>query len=385
MPRTYLHGAFLRVTLANFFFFLNFASFFLLPLYVKQIGGDESVVGLVMGTTGGCSLLFIPVVGWLIDRHGRRTFLLLGAAGMTVAACLFPLVDGIGVLIFALRLLQGISFACAFTATTTFAAALAPSEQRARALGIFGLSTILTHAIAPSLGEEVIRRAGFATLFNVAAVYSVVSFVLALRLPPAPLPSVAAARISSAGIPMAQRHVAMVTALAAMGFGTVMTFIAVFVTSHGLGRAAYFFGAYTSTAILVRFVGAGLSDRLGRKQVIVPGLIGLGLSIALIASAYSIVPLVVAGMVFGASQGISYPTLHALIVDLSEVGQLGRTQALFNGAYNLGVTAGSFAFGYVAEHAGYRPMFCVAALMPIAGSLLLAMRQMPAATVVEIK
>ena len=44
--------------------------------------------------------------------------------------------------------------------------------------------------------------------------------------------------------------------------------------------------------------------------------------------------------------------------------QLGRTQALFNGAFNLGVTGSAFAFGVVAEHYGYRTMFSLAALTP---------------------
>lgn len=64
--------------------------------------------------------------------------------------------------------------------------------------------------------------------------------------------------------------------------------------------------------------------------------------------------------------GISYPTLHAFLVDVAGQAQLGRTQALFNGAFNLGVSGSAFAFGLVAEVFGYRAMFTWAALTPIA-------------------
>ena len=366
-------GPFLRVTAANFFFFLNFASFFLLPLHVKAIGGSESVVGLVMGTTGMASLLFLPVVGSLMDRYGRRLFLFLGAGGMTLAALLFPSVDRVGLPLFALRLLQGVSFACAFTATTTFAADFAPPERRAQALGLFGLSTLLTHAMAPGLGEEIIARFGFSALFVVAALCSGISLWVASGLPHGrTLRSEDAAPPVVQSISRAQWLTGAITALGAMGFGTVMTFIATFVRTAGFGRAGYFFAAYTSTAILVRFAGAGMSDRFGRRQVIIPTLLALGTSIALVATAGTVPALAVAGMLFGAAQGISYPTLHALMVDLSADGQLGRTQALFNGAFNLGSTSGSFLFGYAAEHLGYRPMFLLAAAMPVLGSLFLA-------------
>ena len=40
-----LSGPFLLTTVANFFFFLNFASFFLLPLHIRALGGSEAVSG----------------------------------------------------------------------------------------------------------------------------------------------------------------------------------------------------------------------------------------------------------------------------------------------------------------------------------------------------
>ncbi|MDX2169471.1 MAG: MFS transporter, partial [Deltaproteobacteria bacterium] len=366
MPDRLLSGPFLRTTAANFFFFLNFASFFLLPLHIRELGGSESMIGAVMGTNGLASMAVLPLVGIWIDRLGRRAFLLLGAVGMTGASIGFLLFDQLGWVLFALRALQGASFAAAFTATTTFAAEFAPRAQRARALGLFGLSTLLTHAIAPGLGEEIVRRGGFPALFATATVCTVIAFVLGLSLQD---PRAAAQRsIASADRRLAPEHwlIAATMTLAGMGFGTVITFISTFVTSLSLGRVGIFFAAYTSTAILTRLVGAGLSDSLGRRRVIVPSLVVLGLAIAWISTVNSLPILFAAGALFGTAQGISYPTLHAYLVDCSSEAQLGRSQALFNGAFNLGVTTSGFAFGLLAEHYGYRPMFLVAAVTPIA-------------------
>ena len=47
-----------------------------------------------------------------------------------------------------------------------------------------------------------------------------------------------------------------------------------------------------------------------------------------------------------------------------------RSQALFNGAFNLGVSGSAFAFGLVAEQWGYRTMFSIAALTPGAAAVL---------------
>lgn len=372
MAAPLLTGPFLRTTVANFFFFLNFASYFLLPLHIRELGGSEATIGSVMGTAGLASLLVLPLVAVTIDRFGRRQLLILGAAGMSLASLGFLLFDRLGPTLYALRFLQGVSFAAAFTATTTFAAEFAPRERRARALGLFGLSTLLTHAIAPTLGEEIIRRGGFQALFAIALCYTLVAIVVALPLHDAGAARRHAATAAERRLGAAHWLVAATMVLAGAGFGTVITFMPTYVASEDLGRVGAFFAAYTATALLTRLAGAGLSDRLGRRRVIVPALLVLGGSILWLSAVRSLPELFAAGALFGTAQGISYPTLHAYLVDLASEAQLGRSQALFNGAFNLGVTTSAFCFGLVAEAAGYRSMFAVAAAMPLLAALTFA-------------
>jgi len=107
----------------------------------------------------------------------------------------------------------------------------------------------------------------------------------------------------------------------------------------------------------------GLSDSLGRRTVVLPALGLLAASIALLAAVRSVLALATAGLLFGTAQGFVYPTLNAFTLDLAEPGQLGRTQTLYNGAFNLGTTAGSMALGPVAQAFGHRAAFLVAAAM----------------------
>ena len=365
--RRHFSGPFARVTVANFFFFLNFASFFLLPLHVKALGGSETTVGLVMGSSGMASLAVLPLVGIGIDRFGRRRFFVAGALGMSAAALGYLFVGTIGPALYALRLAQGVSFAAAFTAATTMAAELAPADRRAQALGVFGISTLLTHAIAPGLGEEIIHRGGFSALFVIAAICT---------LAPLPMlrgvPALHSVRESVAPVPWgvsrAQWVVIATLLLAGMGFGAVMTFVPTYVRSQGLGRVAFFYGSYSVMAMLIRLAGAGVSDSVGRRATIVPALVTLAASIFALAWVGSVPALVAAGALFGAAQGINYPTLHALLVDLTPPAHLGRSQALFNGAFNLGVMASAFLFGPVADHLGHRVMFGMAAFLPLAAA-----------------
>ena len=369
MPTPLLSGPFLRVTVANFFFFLNFASFFLLPLYVKSLGGSEAMVGAVMGTGGMAALVVLPFIGVALDRFGRRRFFVVGTIGMTAAALGYVFVDAIGPALFALRVVQGFCFAAAFTASTTLAAELAPYDRRAEALGVFGVSTLLTHALAPTIGEEIIHRAGFHALCVTAAAFTTVPLLLLPGVRPRRMPAVASARSPWRVGRLAWVLIGTMT-LSGMGFGTVMTFIPTFVRGNDLGRVAFFYGAYTITAILTRLFGGGLSDSVGRRAVVLPALLVLATSIFTLSLARSVPVLVVAGVLFGGAQGISYPTLHALLVDLTADEHLGRAQALFNGSFNLGVMSSAFLFGPVADHFGQRPMFALAALTPLLACVL---------------
>lgn len=369
--RPLLSGAFLRVTVANFFFFLNFASFFLLPLDVKQMGGNEGTVGAVMGTGGVATLLALPAIGLLIDRAGRRLFLLVGATCMAIASALYLRIDQIGPPLFALRVLQGVSFAMAFTATTTFAAELAPRDRRAQALGVFGVSTLLTHAIAPGLGEELVNRAGFHALFATATVCTVVCLALALGLPRDHTVQRHHDADTQWRLDRPQWLLGAIMALSGLGFGAVVTFIPTFVQAEGLGRVGFFYFSYTLTAILTRVVGAGISDSYGRRAVIMPTLLALAASILLLSTVTGTLSLLLTGGLFGIAQGINYPTLHAYLIDITPEAHLGRAQALFNGAFNFGVTSSAFVFGAAAHAFGHRPMFVIAGVMPLAALLLM--------------
>jgi MFS family permease len=368
---TALSRPFLIVTVANFLFFLNFASFFLLPLQVRELGGSEATVGAVMGTAGVAGLLVLPLVGVAVDRFDRRRFLALGAVTMTIAALSFSGVQTVGLALYGLRVLQGVSFAMAFTASTALAAELAPAEHRAQALGIFGVSTILTHAVAPGIGEEIVQRGGFPALFAVAAVFSSLSAVLATRLPAPPSAAVLGIPRTPWRVGRLQWVIAAAMTFCGIGFGTVITFIPTFVRGEHFGRVGVFFLSYTAAAICTRVIGAGLSDRLGRRAVIMPALMVLALSIFLLSAVHGVTGLIFTAAIFGLAQGINYPTLHAFLVDLTPDEFLGRAQALFNGAFNLGVTSSGFVFGLVAERLGHRPMFELAALAPLVAWTLL--------------
>src|SRR3954451_17258191 len=61
----------------------------LLPLYAKQFGASALGIGGLFAVAQGMMVLCRPVIGWGIDRWGRRGFCLvvLGGVGGAIGVC----------------------------------------------------------------------------------------------------------------------------------------------------------------------------------------------------------------------------------------------------------------------------------------------------------
>jgi len=353
--------AFITVAVANFLYFLNFAFFFLLPVWVFQHGGREEMAGRVVGISGIAGLIALPFIGWFLDRFGRRRFMINGALVSAVCSLAFLRIETIGPALYLVRVVQGIAFTCAFTGAQTLAVLFAPIERRGAAIGWFGISTILTHAISPAIGEEIVRRWGFDAMFVVGAVLSLAGFALACTLPRPP--ALIGAGVADDADPTVVRRAVGTASLAMVcygfGFGSAQTFVPVMIERFQLGRVGAFFTAWSLAAVMTRVLLGSASDRFGRRAVIVPAMVTMSTAVALLSFVRTLPGILTAGVVFGLAQGLLYPTMNALVADWSSARNIGRTQSLFSGSYSLGISSCSFFFGSIAEHHGYATMFLI--------------------------
>ncbi|HBG32125.1 MAG TPA: hypothetical protein DDW98_16120, partial [Gammaproteobacteria bacterium] len=78
---------FASLMVANFCFFMGFATFFLLPKYlITELGASDRQVGTIMAAYGLCMVACLPFIGSGSDRHGRRPFLIAGAGLLGLTA-----------------------------------------------------------------------------------------------------------------------------------------------------------------------------------------------------------------------------------------------------------------------------------------------------------
>jgi MFS family permease len=266
---------FRQAMLMNFLFFMGMNLFLLLPIHVQQMGGDEADVGLVQGAYSLAGILFQPLVGLWVNRLGRGFFMRLGALLLALSAAGLVFSHSIP-LHAALRAVQGLAFSAFFVANYIHIVDLSPVERRGWALGIFGLSGLMSTALAPLLGEAVLRQASFRWCFVLAALLAAGSFAIILRTkgirPPAPGGGPGLAELRE-GLQEVLRVHMVLGFFFGLGTGTVFTFLPTFAEQLGVTGLGFFYTAYATSAVAARVFGGDLIDTQGRRAVIVPCMI----------------------------------------------------------------------------------------------------------------
>lgn len=353
---------FFVASLANFFFFFSLNAFSLLPLYIKTLGGTESQIGWVMGSYSLAAILGQPLAGALVDRFGRKRFLLLGSALGMLASVGFAFSTKMDARFILFRILQGIGYSTFYIANLTLVAEIVPSSRRGEAVGLFGISGLITIALSPALGEQVIHRAGYSAFFLVAAVAAAGCFLTSLafrNLSATPREAVSSG--PSFLIPSARiLPPILLTLVFGLVSGTVFVFLPTYATQAGLSHIGGFYVAYSVAAIGIRLTCGRLSDRWGRQRVILPALLLMGSGTLGLVWLVSPVGLLLVGTLTGMSHGLLFPALSAYAIDLADSKERGRSIGAFSTAMLLGHALASFIFGIVAEQFGYRLIYLFA-------------------------
>jgi MFS family permease len=381
-----LTAAFLTAAVANFLFFTGLAGFVLLPIHLRRLGATDGQLGLIMACFSATAIVVQPVVGAWVDRGGRRAFLVSGAVLTSAVAFLFAAApDALG-LFPLLRALQGVAFSIFFIANFTIVVDLVPPDRRGQALGIFGISGLVSGAVGPALGEFLVQAAGFRGLFLVAAILPLLAagITVWLSLPPEPRPTGAREGLSGLvrGIITAPRIPMALGAAFGLGQGVMFTFFPTYAVDLGVQWVGFFAIAYSGAALVLRATASGLADTVGRRTVIIPAMALQAGATVLLAALGSIARtlgwpaapfLGVAGLLAGAAHGFLYPALTALVVDVTPPERRGRVVGVFMAFILAGQAGGAVGFGHLAHAVGYGPMFAILSVA-LAGACGLAFR-----------
>ena len=348
-PARILTRSFLLLVAATAVLFFGF--YFLIPVlppYAAARGASKGEVGLVVGLASVAAVTTRVLSARALDRKGRRPFALGGLALFAAASALLPLAASLPPLL-ALRALQGVGWGLATTAISSLVADLAPAERRGEAIGIWGLAPTVAMALGPAAGGELAHLGGPTAAFLGTAALFLAALGLML---PVREPARAAGPARKGVFPRGAALPCAVLFLSSLSYGAIIAFVPVELGS-GPGRTGAYFGVYALSILLVRPFAGRLSDRAGRRAVVIPGLLVGAAGVALTGLARGPLGLAAAAALYGIGiAGLSFPALTAWTVDRSGEAR-GAAMAAFYGSYDLAIALGAVALGPVYERLGF--------------------------------
>ena len=338
----------------------------ILPRIGRELGIAEAVLGTLVSAYSLMVGLLAVISGPISDRIGRRRILLLGTGVMTLALALHVMVDDYASLL-AVRMIAGGAGGVLSGAAVSYIGDWFPYERRGWATGWVMSGSALGQILGIPLGIVLAGRWGFRAPFYMFGVTMALTFVLIwLRIPQPP--------VRRHDAPLTVRHVLheywvmlrrSEIALAALAFALMYLGVSLYVVylptwlEQSLGA--------TSAQIALLFLVGGIanvlagpqagriSDRIGRKRIILYACIGLSLvmvSTTLVLTelwmAYPLFFVVMVGVAMRMSP------FSALLTGLVEDHRRGSLMSLTVALGQVGYALGGAMAGPLYARAGYR-------------------------------
>ncbi len=349
---------FLLIAATNFCLFLIVATWSFLPVVIVELGGNKFDVGIVMGAIGVTSLGCLPLVAPLIDKYGRKLFIVSGIFLIGVSNAGFFFFTEYSPLMTLVRLIQGVAFAACFNGCATAVVDMAPPDRRAQAIGLFGVSGSLAVSFGPFLGELFLTHWGMKSYFALLILYGLIGTTISvfIREPERKLSRQAIQGFFVTAFHNGYMSMMAMAVIFGSGFAAMNTFFPLYAKSLGL-QAGVFFICYGITLILVRLLLGGIADNVNRDKLILLCLIGFGVMLGWTSQVTSTFQTCFLGSLFGVVQGLSYPAMMARMVDKSESANRAVVVALFTGSFGVGINLSVLAWGFIANSSGLSVMF----------------------------
>ncbi|WP_343700552.1 MFS transporter [Chitinophaga sp.] len=326
-----------------------------LPAYLTSLGGAD-YKGYIIGLFTLMAGLSRPFSGKLTDTIGRVPVMVFGSVICVICSLLYPLVSSVAAFLL-LRFFHGFSTGFKPTGTSAYVADMVPFNRRAEAMGMVGLFSTVGLSLGPSIGGSIANAWGIMTMFQVSAVFALLSVVILIGMKETlhnrQSFSPRLLKISRSEIfePLVMAPV-VITFLTYFSYGALLTIIPDFSNYLGLQNKGLFFTFFTASSIGIRLLTSKASDRYGRVPMLKIASALMAVSMLIIGISTSPQMLLAGALVYGVSLGINSPAVTAWTIDLGLPEHRGRALGSMYIALEAGIGLGAF---FSAQWYGNRP------------------------------
>lgn len=346
----------------------------LLPLFARELGADPAVIGFVMGASTLTGIFVKLPAGASSDILGRRPLLIAGALVFATLPFTYLGVSALATLIL-LRFVHGSATAIFGPVASASLSDVAPASNRGTWLSTYSTAQGAGQAMGPVLAGYLIAAGRFDLAFVAAGIIGSAAplIVAGWRGASEPRPHAARWQEFTRGVAEVGRdRLVLVTSGAqAAQFvlnGTLNAFLPLYgrevlgLTTTELG---WLFGLQTITTLAIRPTIGFLSDRAGRRWVIVTGLLVCSSAVLLVSIVSNLTELVAAIVAYAAGVATTTAATSAYITDVTRRARYGAAHGVFGTIYDVGDALGPIVAGLLVVAVGYARMFQIMAMVAL--------------------
>lgn len=362
---------FILIVLANFFVFLGFQMTLpTIPLFVEKLGGNDQLIGFVVGIFTFSALLLRPYAGQTLETKGRGFVYLTGLFIFVLSVGSFGFLQSIALLFF-MRVIQGAGWGFSTTASGTIATDLIPASRRGEGMGYFGLSGNLALAFGPSLGLILTGLISFQALFLICSGLGLAAFLLSSRInykKGEPKQENKKSRFDV--YEKSALRPSMLMFFLTVTFGGIASFLPLYTVQKNIPGIQLYFLIYALSLMVTRAFAGQLYDRKGHRAVFIPGTVLVLGAMLLLAWLPNSAVLYTAACLYGLGFGTVQPALQAWSIEKTPANRRGMANATFFSFFDLGIGIGAIVFGQIGHMFGYSSIYSTAGISVFISMLL---------------
>jgi len=348
----------------------------LLPLYAESMGASGIWLGIIFAGFSISRAVFLPIIGRLSDRSGRKLFICTGLFIYAVISLGYIWADTISQLTL-VRLVHGAAAGMIMPIAQAYVGDISPEGEEGKWMGFFQTAFLAGFGFGPLMGGVLTEHFGMSTAFYTMGGLNLLGFLAAtLFLPEIRQRKMATNRrlsLREMGISGMVQGLFSFRLSFALGRGAFSCFLPIFAAIY-LGLSPALIGMLLASNILLMAVlqvySGSIADRFNRRALVILGSLVNLTYLVLIPLAGNFWQLLGLSILGGLGGAISLPAASALMVDEGRKFGMGSTIAIITMAMSIGMAAGPLLGGVVADFANINSVFYFAAAMGLAGTSL---------------